>query len=229
MRTMQVLSQSTVITAVALNQAVNAIQTQLTTQFSPIWDVDLTLQIVTVLDPTKETMIVVDDPTQADALGYHTLLPNTTIPRGFVFARLAIALGLPWQAILSHEVLEQAVNPFLQEAWVGTWKGVPAALAYEVNDPCQADSYLIGGIKVSNFVCPAWFDESASIGTRMDWMGLLTAPCTLRLGGYQAVSFDLKTWDLKVITGATHDHYTFDPPAARYSRKNRLLDLLNKP
>lgn len=52
----------------------------------------------------------------------------------------------------------------------------------EVADPVEADFYLVDGVKVSDFVTPAWFNDG--VGQRYDFMGLCQQPFWVRPGGY---------------------------------------------
>jgi hypothetical protein len=52
----------------------------------------------------------------------------------------------------------------------------------EVCDPVEADSYLIDGVKISDFITPAWFNDG--VGQRYDFMGLAKQPFWIRPGGY---------------------------------------------
>jgi hypothetical protein len=66
--------------------------------------------------------------------------------------------------------------------------GVGRELAREACDPVEGDSYEIDGVAVSNFVTPEYFGEpSRRPVPSYDAMGLVTAPLTMRPGGYQIV------------------------------------------
>ena len=60
---------------------------------------------------------------------------------------------------------------------------------YEVCNPVEGyyPSYLIDSVAVSNFITPGWFDSftggTASNGP-WDYLGILTAPLQVALGGY---------------------------------------------
>lgn len=126
---------------------------------------------------------IADDSDQAGALGWHTKDGSNVYGRVFVRPVLdnggTVSTGeLSVSAVLSHEVMEtfcdSAVNLWADQG--------PRAIAYEVGDPVEADSYEIDGIAVSNFVLPAWFDPQA--GPPYDYLGNLTAPFSMTPGGY---------------------------------------------
>lgn len=128
-------------------------------------------------------LIIVDDPDQVDALGYHTVT-DTGQPVATVFARLAIDNGLAWTVTASHEFVEMLVDQTAELGWDaggGTW------IAWEACDPVEADAYgyRINGVLVSDFITPAWFDLGAT--GPYDWTRHIRRPRQLLPGGYIAV------------------------------------------
>lgn len=87
-----------------------------------------------------------------------------------------------WTVALSHEVMELVVNPNVKRkslhrinhrrVWV------------EVADAVEDDTYVLDGVRVSDFVTPRWFEFSNVNFMRYDFMGKLSAPYTLAPGGY---------------------------------------------
>ena len=199
-RVIQVVNQSTVVGASDFGAAVAALQRQVSEHFAPLWS-GLSCAMVAgsappgaPQTPTVETIFVLDDSDQADALGYHELT-QADVPVGFAFARTSQTDGSSWSVTLSHELLEQLADPYVETAVVvSAFQGRPAALAYETADPVEADSYSIDGVSVSNFVLPAWFQDAAPTGVKLDYLGRLTAPLTLTPGGYVAYTTDLTNW-----------------------------------
>lgn len=152
--------------------------------------------------PTVETIFFLDNADVAGALGYHDLLASD-VPVGYVFVETTLDDGEEWEVTGSHELLEQAADPYVNLGVVVTFppkKPKPphgphhhddksqkkAFLAYETADPTEEDVYLIDGIPVSNFVLPAWFQDIGKPVGPFDYMGKLTAPLTLTRGGYVA-------------------------------------------
>ena len=82
---------------------------------------------------------------------------RTAQPIGVVFARTAMQAGATWTSVLSHEVLEQLADPWINMAAVGTWQGKPCAIAWETCDAVEGIGYKIRDVEVSNFVLPRWF------------------------------------------------------------------------
>ena len=223
-RALHIVNQSTAVGAGEFAAAVAALQRQVAEHFAPLWS---GLSCVLVPSsaapgspqmPSVETIFVLDDADQADTLGYHELT-QADVPVGFAFARTAQTDGSPWQATLSHELLEQLADPSVQTAvLVNSFQGRPAALAYETADPVEADSYEIDGVPVSNFVTPAWFQDAAPPGTQLDYLGRLKAPLTLTAGGYVAFTADLQTWQQYMPSKVRSSRAAVLPYSRRFNR-----------
>lgn len=199
MRQINIVNQSTVVAPQQFPVAVAACQVQLTQHFAPAWSgltAILTQGAALPTAPEKpvsETIYILDNSDQMDALGYHEVAAGD-IPCGFVFAKTSADDGVPWTTTLSHELLEQLVDPFVQSCIVCKFLGRQAAVALEVADPVEEDSYLIGNVPVSNFVLPAWFQDTAGAKGPFDYLDKLTAPLSMTPGGYVAYTLNLKTW-----------------------------------
>jgi hypothetical protein len=86
---------------------------------------------------------------------------------------------------ISHEILEILGDPGCN-AWVDDTEG--AEWARELCDATQGDGYVIDGIRVSNFLLPAFFEPGAKgpysfLGTT--GKDPVSAPFTTAPGGYQ--------------------------------------------
>lgn len=211
MRQINILNQSTKITAAQLSVAVGALQAQASAHFAPAYGLDCFLKAFQG-SPTKaqtlagETIYLLDHSDQAGALGYH--LEDRGTPTGYVFVVDSVADVGNWESCASHELLEQLADPqidlcvpvVLSRAF-GRDAGKFALTSYECADPVENDTYAIavrdaGGIvhqvPMSNFVLPAWFSGEAG---PFDYLKRLSAPLTLTKGGY--VSYSLTsgaTW-----------------------------------
>lgn len=145
-------------------------------------------------------IVIMDDPDQADALGYHTEDPDGRI-WGRVFVKpvldnggTALSGALSVSSVLSHEVLETFVDRSVNY-WADRMDG-KTMVALEVADPVENDSYNVtvtdaSGSKVqvavSNFVTDAWFDPQANPTTKRDHMGTTPGPLQMSPGGYIVV------------------------------------------
>jgi hypothetical protein len=70
---------------------------------------------------------------------------HTTTPAGTPEALIAVVAGGNWTVAFSHEVLEMLVDPYGGRV--------------EVCDPVEGESYLLGGVQVSDFVFPNGHDQ----------------------------------------------------------------------
>ena len=62
--------------------------------------------------------------------------------------------------------------------------------AYEMCDPVEEDTFLVDGLRMSNFVYPAWFEPFRHPrGTKFDHLGLLKSPFSMTKGGYVIVKY----------------------------------------
>lgn len=186
-----VLNESTVVADADVQRCVDALQIQVSRDFAPIWGVDAQLNF----HPSKIAaagswqLVVLDDSDQADALGYHETTADF-LPLGKVFAKSDQLAGTLWTVTASHELLEMLGDPDINlTAEVDNSDGSITFYAYEVCDAVEADSlgYAIGAIVVSDFVTPDWFSPLPLPGKPYDFMGHVTAPFQIALGGYIGV------------------------------------------
>jgi hypothetical protein len=126
---------------------------------------------------------IFDNADQAGALGYHDLT-TTGLPIGKVFAKTTLDAHDLVSVTFSHEALEMLGDPDIN---LMVQKG-PRGYAYEVCDAVEDDSlgYDIGGLRVSDFVYPQYFETFWKKGAaKFDHLGHLTGPVpTLTKGGY---------------------------------------------
>ena len=180
-------------------------------------------------------IVILDNPDQAGALGYHTEDPGGKV-WGRVFVQPVISNGgtmlsgsLSVSAVLSHEVLETFVD-MNANRWADRLDGTMVAL--EVADPVENDAYEVGSldaagshvkVSVSNFVLDAWFDPMAAMTERFDFMQRVKAPLTMSPNGYVVV-LDTKTGTTSQVFGSEEAewfHMMKKPahPASRLARR----------
>lgn len=187
-----VVNESTVIDDKELAKGVAAVQTQVHRDFAPVWGLDADLLLVSKGKkprPDAWWIGVFDDSDKAGALGYHDLT-SRGLPLGKVFAKGDIESGSSWTSDLSHEVLEMLGDPDINLAAYREEGGKTLFYAYEVCDPCEddPDGYLIGGVLVSDFVYPAWFEGFRKEGSaQFDFRKHIGGPFQLLPNGYIGV------------------------------------------
>lgn len=192
---------STTVDDPSFAAAVAAIGAQVSNDFAPEWGVDatlngtrLSLQGQAPLQSATDAIIYLgeesQDPTTgvANAYGYH-FANYSHIPYGFVYLDVCAKYGEDWSCTLSHEVLELLADPTAAKMITGpdprAGAGPGATVAYdlEVCDPTQGDTYLINGLKVSNFVMQSYFGMPGG-SPNTNFLNLALTPFGVRPGGY---------------------------------------------
>lgn len=147
------------------------------------------------------------------ALAYHTT--QNGAPAIVVYAGTAVYYGFDNSVSFTHELFELAADPTISitnQGWPYDWlwtvnkagqvsrvaQSEGTVWAQEVCDPVEAYSYLINGVKISDFITPNWFNDEVSGG--YDFMGLVQQPFTILWGGY--AQFYAGTWN--VVTNWRH-------------------------
>src|SRR6266571_1760136 len=154
---------STCLTDSQVEAVLPALQKQVSDDFKPYWELDCTLTFLAsnqTLTLGWWQIVVTDSPDQAGALGYHEMTSAGT-PLGKVFAKLDMENGSSWTATLSHELLEMLADPWINWCAGGNDSRI---YALEVCDAVEDDGlgYRIGGVLLSDFITPAWFEPTAA-------------------------------------------------------------------
>lgn len=188
-----VVNLSTRVTDAQVQTMVRACAHQLRYHAAPAWrtvPMPVVYSITEATAPIGSWVIgVFDDADQPGALGWHS--EDGGVAYGRVFAGPVLDNGgdaltkpLSVASVLSHEVLETFIDPTCN---LLADRGDGVAIALEVADPVESDSYTIGvsgtAVTVSNFVTPAWFDQQSQ--GPYDHLALCHQPFEVRPGGYQ--------------------------------------------
>lgn len=145
-----------------------AIQRQVSEHFAPAWHVNAHLYTATA-PKADDWYVILTDATDPTAFGRHGVDED-----GRPFATV-YADGD--SVTLSHEILEMLADP-----WVNRWTLVRHSwnlfegdlYKQEVADAVSGSTYLIDGVRVSDFLLPNYF-RSGSRGP-WDYMSILTGP-----------------------------------------------------
>lgn len=184
------LSTDTAISREVVEAIATACEHQLLYHYGPMWEA--TGHQVTVYesvaavpqDGQSAPVLILDTPDVADALGYHSVSDDG---RGFGRAFWGpskenggeILKGPDaLSAIVSHEILEMAGNPYIN-LWADMNGGDQDAV--ELCDRCEAEGYEIDGVAVSNFLGPRAFRYGDG---PYDYMQTCALPFEIRPGGY---------------------------------------------
>lgn len=176
------VSESDLVTTDDVAQVSAAVQRQVLQDFAPEWDVSATVDTFAKLSsvPIGTWPIVIRDDIGVNGQGSH----RDRLGRPFAL----VASSENWPLSVSHEALEMLADPFgarLKSASsVAESQGIVEYLV-EVCDPCQHrnDGYDVNGIRLSNFATPDYYDP-LSASTRYDFVGKLTQPLDVLVGGY---------------------------------------------
>ena len=176
------------VTLPVLQRIADALDTQQNAHYAPFWQSGgVAVRAYASLKdmPADASPILIEDePDRRGTLAWHSSTDDGKafgrcfwgVIKGAGGTLLDGALSL--SVTLSHEVLEAVHNPY-----VNFWADMPGGLqeAIELCDRVQADSYVIDGVSVSNFLGPRAFRDGPG---PYDWMRLLDSAWALRPGGY---------------------------------------------
>lgn len=174
MFTVELVNQSAKpeVTPAWLDSVASAITAQLELDFCPVyglawWHVDAHHT------PDSYKLVISDVPDAPNVEGYHD---DNGTPAAKVFH---IGTLDDLSTTISHEVLEMVRD---QDAAGYRLALNGTAYADEACDAVEDTGYFIGGVRVSNFVTPAWYVE----GSKGPWdhMGVLHGPLQQTSGGY---------------------------------------------
>lgn len=203
-----VINQSTLVSGEQAGLMCLAVNLQLEQHVLPAWNMKEG-SVKFYPDPSQVPadawlVSILDNSTQAGALGYHS--EDGDKIDGFIFAGPVLNDGgvalydgsnpqrVSVSSVLSHEVCEMVGDWF-----ASYWADGPAIqasdgqvynqYALELCDPVEGNSYpvVVNGceVSVSNFVYPNWFNKQATAkDAPFDYLHKLTAPFTMTPGGY---------------------------------------------
>ncbi len=217
-----VINASTTLSDADVRAAVPALQVQIHRDFEPAWGIDADLSFVSkggTAAPGAWWLVILDTSDAPGALGYHDVTPEG-LPLGKVFVETDRRLGLLWTVTASHELLEMLADPEVNlTVFIESGPTTGTLYAYEVCDACEADEfgYAIGGVMVSDFVYPAWFESFRKKGsTRFDYQSKIDDPFGLLPGGYIGV--------YEVMSGSGWTQVIAEPGAGASPIGSRVRD-----
>lgn len=165
---------------------VPALQNQVSQDFAPIWGADAKIVATKIPLTSDWECHILDDADQSGALGYHDLTAAGQ-PLIKVFVNDSNAAGVAISSVVSHEILEELADPFIDGlVLIDKGRGRGTLYATEVCDPVEGDAVTgQNGVALSNWVTPAYFMQSPPSGSKFDFLGKLKngAPA-MTPGGY---------------------------------------------
>jgi hypothetical protein len=178
------INKATVDLGVDFDRLISALQRFLDERFVPVWGTPATLVKATKPLAGAWSLAFLDDADAANALGYHDLTKNG-LPLSKVFVKPTLADRQKVSVTACHELAEMMVDPAIN-LWADGPNG--SLYAYEMCDAVEEDEFAIGGIAMSDFVYPAYFEIFRKPkSAQFDYLKLITRPFELRKGGYSLV------------------------------------------
>jgi hypothetical protein len=123
------------------------------------------------------------DTGQSGALGFHADSHHQP------YAKVDVDTG-QWTVTASHELLEMLGDPWGNRlhgaAALPGWEGTSRRVRYlvELCDPCEAFTYPVGGVELSDFLLPNFYRSSPRATAGYSHLGRLTEPLQIADGGY---------------------------------------------
>jgi hypothetical protein len=207
-----------------LEKVANALQTQISNHFAPIWSVGATVKAGTQVSGKQQAIYIVSELDLPNAYGYH-YIDEKAVP----YANVLLRDNLAWTITASHELMEMLVNPQLNRFLVTDITiEIPGDEQFllEVAGPVQDRKYgyKINDILVSNFIYPSYFDILPVSDKKYDYMGLIKTPRSILSGGYVSFTDNVGQWwqafgvQNKVTLQKLVDGTIDSPNAGRFGR-----------
>jgi len=154
-----------------LQQIAAALQQQVDNDFAPAWGVRADISAPAAGDVPDEAWQVKVIDSLPGAGGVHLDDQGKPYAEAVNGPDLSVAI--------SHEVLEMLVDPWGNRFTPGpdidpAFPDREVFYLVEVGDPCEVTSYPIGGVQVSDFILPSFYDPNAT--APFDFRGTLAGP-----------------------------------------------------
>lgn len=189
-----------------LQKAVQAVDFQIKNHVTQFWNKDVytglnaTLKAYSSLNgiPYGSWVVTIEDSIDVDSYGYHYIQEKDEpyAVKGTPYAKLRY--DKIWSLILSHEVTELLINPYLQNFRYAEIEGKKVRLVVEPSDPAQFKDfgYKINDVLVSDFTTPNYYDLVWTPNTRYSYTGQITKPLELLENGYFSFQYldRLEVW-----------------------------------
>ena len=162
-----------------------AMQAFVDTHVAPVWGTPAKLIKSKGFVKGAWAMVFLDDADQPGALAYHDLTPEG-LPQSKVFVKTTLENHDLVSVSASHELVEMLVDPAINLMTTGP--DPKTIYAYESADPVEAFSFRVGGIPMTDFVYPAYFEDFHKAGSvPFDHLKKVKRPFQILAGGYQII------------------------------------------
>jgi len=203
-----VVNDSKLVKDSEIETMVKALQIQLDSHFLPAWNIkQATISFFQDKSKVPEhawIMNMLDNSTQAGALGYHSI--DDGVSDAFVFAEPVLSNGgvvyefdpknptrYTVSSTVSHELLELIGDPMANSFALGPDTDAGNLYCIEMCDAVEGDSYGIevdgAHVAVSNFLLPSWFNPQATTkDAPFDYLSKLKSSFSMDEGGYMIMA-----------------------------------------
>ncbi len=168
-----------------------ALSEQVAADFSPVWKVVASVGVYPKAPPGTWAIHLLDGLDEPGALGFHTDENHQPLARvDLTGGKGGSTPADDWPVTASHELLEMLADPWGNRLHAAAapqgWPGDGPRVRYlvEVGDPCEATSYPVAGVNLSDFLLPAFYRSSAGPHTPVSHAGGVQHPLEIAPGGY---------------------------------------------
>lgn len=180
-----------------------ALNEQVTRDFAPVWHVRATVGAYPKAPAHTWAIRIRKSLDEPGALGFHTDTQNQPVSY--------VMLTDDWAATCSHELLEMLADPWGNRMHGGRLPvgmearysdfGLKTARSHvsyllEACDPCEATSYDVGGVAVSDFLLPGWYHAVPDTHTAYSFAGGCRQPREVAPGGYVSFAVGDHWWQV---------------------------------
>jgi hypothetical protein len=168
-----------------IEAVVAALQTQVHRDLATTWGIDAELKLFRTGEkpPREAWWLKLQDETNVEGVVGHHDVTAAGLPLAYIGIETSKQAGVAWSVAASHTLLQLLANPKGNVTVFEAGRFIPQ----EICRPCTGDrwAYQINGIKVADFVLPAWFEGyRRRRSTRFDFAGHISEPYQILQGGY---------------------------------------------
>ena len=168
-----------------LTDLIAAMQVYIDEHVAPVWGTPAKLVHTRDFKKGAWAMVFLESADQPDALAYHDLTPEG-LPESKVFVKTTLDNKESISVTASHELVEMLVDPATNLMTTGP--DPKTIYAYESADPVEALDFEVRGMRMCDFVYPAYFETfHKARSVQFDHMDQVKKPFQILPDGYQIV------------------------------------------
>lgn len=183
--TIACFNRATVPMGVDLDALIGALQKFVDEHVVPVWGTRAKLIKTHGFVRGCWAMVFLDHADHAHSLAYHDVTPDG-FPQAKVFVKTTLNNKKLVSVSASHELVEMLVDPSIN--LVTMKKDSKLVYGYEAADPVEDLDFPVNGIRMTDFVYPAYFEAFHKPGTvQFDHLNQIKKPFQIHAGGYQGI------------------------------------------